>query len=65
MSLRPPYCSPRPNATPLAVAAVGLFGARLLVGPKSVVTAREAGLAYVAGTPLPVKKCVKSKNEMG
>ncbi len=32
------------NYVALAVAAVGLFGARLLVGPKSVVTAREAGL---------------------
>ena len=32
------------NYVALAGAAVGLFGARLLVGPKSVVTAREAGL---------------------
>ena len=32
------------NYVALAVAAVGLFGARLLVSPKSVVTAREAGL---------------------
>ena len=32
------------NYVALAVAAVGLFGARLLVGPKSVVTAREEGL---------------------
>jgi uncharacterized protein (DUF1330 family) len=31
------------NYVALAVAAVGLFGARLLVGPKSVVTPREAG----------------------
>ncbi len=31
------------NYVALAVAAVGLFGARLLVGPKSVVTARKRG----------------------
>jgi uncharacterized protein (DUF1330 family) len=31
------------NYVALAVAAVGLFGTRLLVGPKSVITAREAG----------------------
>jgi uncharacterized protein (DUF1330 family) len=32
------------NYVPLAVATVGLFGARVLVSPTSVVTAREAGL---------------------